>query len=64
MSDWNVFYLDNSVALNAENFQLNQAVEIVQLGNLVLAQVELLQVNQTFQVLNLSYPVICQKMLA
>ena len=51
-----LFYLDNPVALNAEDFQLIQAVQIFQLGNLILSQVQLFQMYQTIQIINLSNP--------
>jgi len=35
-------YLDDSVALNAQDFQVVEGVHVLQFGDLVLAQIELL----------------------
>ena len=47
-------YFDDPVALDAENFEFDETVQVFQLRDLVLAEVQLLQLGQAVQVLDLA----------
>jgi len=56
-------YFDNPVALDAENFEVDETIEVFQPSDLVLAEVQLLQLGQAFQVLDLADPLMKRSQL-